>query len=231
MTTTINMPMADVTKALARCPLPASLTQPEPSRLTTEQPSNDIGRCILADLSALARAGIRGRDATDFLAALNWQAPMLPNTAVAQQDGSWLVRLSVGEFLQLSPTMSDDQGAGDLPLIEQADIALADGQRVHSLPRRDSHAWFSVKGTTVPALMAKLCGVDLRSEAFPPGSVAQTSVARTNTIVVNVGSLECPCFHLLFDIASSHYMWGVLIDAMQEYQGQKVTATTLLLPH
>jgi hypothetical protein len=33
--------------------------------------------------------------------------------------------------------------------------------------------------------MAKLCGVDLRSAAFAPGAVAQTSAARINVIVIN----------------------------------------------
>ena len=55
--------------------------------------------------------------------------------------------------------------------------------------------------------------------AFAPGSVAQTSVARVNGIIVNTGTNDTPCFHLLFDRASAHYLWHVLIDAMQEFDG------------
>ncbi|GED42500.1 sarcosine oxidase [Cobetia marina] len=222
----------DGATALARCALPASLT----GASTTDASSDSVtvtvlSHCALADMSALGRAGVRGREAADWLASLGFTVPDTPNMARLQTDGSWLVRLSVGEFLQLTPAITPDAGVAELPLIAQADDALARGRRVHSLPRRDSHAWFSLSGSSVPTLMAKLCGVDLRSEAFPPGSVAQTSVARTNAIIVNVGSHQCPCFHLLFDIASSHYLWGVMLDAMREYSGQTVTAAALLAHH
>ncbi|MEP4558516.1 sarcosine oxidase subunit gamma [Cobetia amphilecti] len=233
MTTTMTDPL-DSASLLARCALPQSLTGAstvDTSSDATAAATSAITHCALADMSALARAGIRGREAADFLAALGFEVPSVPNTAMIQGDGSWLVRLSVGEFLQLAPYIAPEAGIADLPLIQQADDALAKGMRVHSLPRRDSHAWFSLSGSSIPALMAKLCGVDLRSEAFPPGSVAQTSVARTNAIIVNVGSSGCPCFHLLFDIASSHYLWGVMLDAMREYSGEKVTAAALLAHH
>jgi sarcosine oxidase subunit gamma len=70
--------------------------------------------------------------------------------------------------------------------------------------------------------MAKLCGVDLRAEAFPPGSVAQTSAARVNVIVANLPQGELPGLHILCDRASAHYFWGALLDAMQEFDGHPV---------
>ncbi|MDI5883084.1 hypothetical protein ACFO0O_07925 [Cobetia amphilecti] len=229
MTTTMTNTLGGALP-LARCPLPESLVSPM-TTATADVSTAALSHCALADMTALGRAGVRGRDAADWLAALGFTVPGTPNAATLQSDGSWLVRLSVGEFLHLAPAISPQAGVAELPLIAQADEALAQGMRVHSLPRRDSHAWFSLSGSTLPALMAKLCGVDLRSEAFPPGSVAQTSVARTNAIIVNAGSLACPCFHLLFDIASSHYLWGVMLDAMREYSGEKVTVAALLAHH
>ncbi|MCO7231533.1 MULTISPECIES: hypothetical protein [unclassified Cobetia] len=229
MTTTITDPLNSAS-LLARCALPQSLTGASTADSSSDMTAA-LSHCALADMSALGRAGVRGRAAADWLASLGFTVPGTPNAATLQSDDSWLVRLSVGEFLHLAPAISPQAGVAELPLIAQADEALAQGIRVHSLPRRDSHAWFSLSGSTLPALMAKLCGVDLRSESFPPGSVAQTSVARTNAIIVSAGSLACPCFHLLFDIASSHYLWGVMLDAMREYSGEKVTAAALLAHH
>ncbi|MHC9038089.1 hypothetical protein ACYTTR_20395, partial [Cobetia marina] len=89
-----------------------------------------LSHCALADMSALGRAGVRGREAADWLASLDFTVPDTPNTARLQTDGSWLVRLSVGEFLQLTPAITPDAGVADLPLIAQADDALARGRRV-----------------------------------------------------------------------------------------------------
>jgi len=68
--------------------------------------------------------------------------------------------------------------------------------------------------------MAKLCGVDLRPNAFAPGSVAQTSAARINVIVINLGAHAEPCFQILFDRASLAYFKDAMLDAMTEFGGR-----------
>jgi sarcosine oxidase subunit gamma len=96
------------------------------------------------------------------------------------------------------------------------------------LPRQDSHAWLLLSGQESAAVMAKLCGVDLRPESFPAGSVAQTSAARINVIIANLPQAELPCLHILCDRASAHYLWGALLDAMEEFAGQPVGLDALL---
>jgi sarcosine oxidase subunit gamma len=68
--------------------------------------------------------------------------------------------------------------------------------------------------------MAKLCGVDLRPAAFPPGAVAQTSAARINVIVINLGAKDQPAFQILFDRASLAYFKDAVMDAVTEFDGQ-----------
>ena len=77
--------------------------------------------------------------------------------------------------------------------------------------------------------MAKLCGVDLRMQAFPVGAVAQTSAARINVIVVNVGSDELPALQLLFDRASLAYFQKAVLDAMDEFDGGWVGVDQLMI--
>ena len=67
--------------------------------------------------------------------------------------------------------------------------------------------------------MAKLCGVDLRTQAFGQGAVAQTSAARINMIVINTGLGTTPCFQILCDRASLEYFKGAVLDAMNEFNG------------
>ena len=70
--------------------------------------------------------------------------------------------------------------------------------------------------------MAKVCGVDLREDTFPRGSIAQTSAARINVIVIHHEVNGIPCFSILCDSAAAEYLWECLLDAMQEFGGEVI---------
>jgi glycine cleavage system aminomethyltransferase T len=70
--------------------------------------------------------------------------------------------------------------------------------------------------------MAKLCEVDLRGRKFPPGSIAQTSIARVNGVVISHNFGPRPGFFILCDTASTEYLWRSIIDAIDEYNGGAV---------
>ncbi|EKT4450721.1 MULTISPECIES: sarcosine oxidase [Pseudomonas] len=170
--------------------------------------------CALTDLTDVARVGFRGGDTAAYLQQRGYCLPPQPNQAVRQDDGGWVARLSQTEYLLLGSLA--DKGAR----VAGAEAEwVQDAQRNYLLPRQDSHAWLQLSGALGSAVMAKLCAVDLRAEAFPAGAVAQTSVARINVIVVNVGSDERPTLQLLFDRASRVYMRAAMLDAMDEFDG------------
>ncbi|MFK0094772.1 sarcosine oxidase subunit gamma [Pseudomonas sp. NPDC090592] len=170
--------------------------------------------CALTDLTEVARVGFRGGDSAAYLQQRGYRLPQQPNQAVRQDDGSWVARLSQTEYLLLGNLA--DEGAR-VAAVEAEWVQ--DAQRNYLLPRQDSHAWLQLSGAHGSAVMAKLCGVDLRAEAFPVGSVAQTSAARINVIVVNVGSDGRPALQLLFDRASRAYFREAMLDAMGEFEG------------
>jgi len=91
--------------------------------------------------------------------------------------------------------------------------------RCYSVPRYDSSAWLYITGEHASAMFAKICGVDLRANKFPNGSIAQTSIARMNGIIVRDDLNDLPAFHLVFDSASANYMWAALKDAFKEFDG------------
>ena len=170
--------------------------------------------CALTDLTDVARVGFRGGDTAAYLQQRGYRLPPQPNQAVRQDDGGWVARLSQTEYLLLGSLA--EKGAR----VAGAEAEwVQDAQRNYLLPRQDSHAWLQLSGALGSVVMAKLCAVDLRAEAFPAGAVAQTSVARINVIVVNVGSDERPTLQLLFDRASRVYMRAAMLDAMDEFDG------------
>ncbi|PMR73654.1 sarcosine oxidase subunit gamma [Billgrantia endophytica] len=207
----------------ARSPLQHLHETAPASNVTPAEARARLTHCALLDLSALPRVGFRGAQAGDYLRERGYRLPERPNLALAQDDGSWAARLSATEYLLLGSLA--DAGAR----IAAEETAWRQGARACYLqPRHDSHAWLTLSGHRAPAVMAKLCGVDLSPAAFPTGRVAQTSVARLNAIVVNVGDDGMTRFHLLFDSASACYLWPVLLDAMQEFEGESLGAEALL---
>lgn len=181
-----------------------------------------LAHCALFDLSARPRVGFRGAEAGDYLVERGYALPERPNQAVCQTDGAWVARLSATEYLLLG-------GAADGGQRVQAEEERwrLGPQACYLLPRRDSHAWLVLTGERAPAVMAKLCGVDLSPEAFGPGQIAQTSVARLDAMVINASLGDETRFHVLCDSASTTYLQPVLLDAMQEFDGRALEATAL----
>jgi len=187
-------------------------------RLPGERPQAPV---VLSDLSPFARIGFKGADTPHWLTTQGLFFTEAPNQATRQADGSLVARLSAGEFLILS--QPGDNG-GWVAALDAAWSWASEAGLCFPLPRQDSHAWFHLRGEAVPQMFAKLCGVDLRRHVFADGAIAQTSVARTNGIIIRDGE----DYHLLADSASAEYLWDCLIDAMGEFDGSIVGAASLL---
>ena len=177
----------------------------------------------IIDLSTLPRLGFKGKA---VLSQMNTEGVTLefsPNRAFRQKDGTLAAVLAMTEVLLLSPL------EGEAPMLEKLgaawSIETADG--AYPLPRRDSHFWFVITGRHVTSMFAKICGVDLRPKSFLNLAIAQTSIARSNAIVIRDDQGETPAYHLLGDSASAGYMWDCLLDAMAEWKGRPVGLNAL----
>ncbi len=180
-------------------------------------------RLAIADLSPFPRLGIKGRETIAALAKRGVALEPTPNRAFPQPDGGLALVLSPGEVLLLSNLEGEGHRLAEL----EKSLTLDTGERAYPVPRRDSHAWFAVTGKDAPAMMAKLCGVDLRLEKFPEFAIAQTSVAKLTTIVVRSEIQSAPAFHLLADSASAIYFSACLIDAAREFGGEFIGLSQL----
>jgi len=193
------------------------------ARYGDQEEHAQLERCALIDLTNLPRVGFRGADSAAYLRGHGLQLPDAPNQALTQADGSLIARLSQSEYLLLGSL--HDVGARISAL--EAGWQLGDSAN-YLLPRQDSHAWLQLTGQHIAEVMAKLCGVDLRPQAFPAGAVAQTSAARINVIVIHQGAGDLPNFQILCDRASVNYFWDALLDAMHEFGGAPVGIDALL---
>lgn len=176
----------------------------------------------LLDLSVLPRTGFRGLRAAEHLQAAGLPVPAKPNQAQASLNGELVLRLSQKEFWVLGNPA--DAGAGVATLLEQ-ELPESD---CYGLYCQDSHSWMTLTGASLSQIMAKVCGVDLREESFPPGSIAQTSAARINVIVVHHEINGVACFSVLSDSAAAEYLWDALLDAMQEFGGEVIGSSALI---
>jgi sarcosine oxidase subunit gamma len=178
--------------------------------------------CVLTDLTDLPRVGFRGAHSAAYLLGRKFVLPDAPNRAMSQADGSQVARLSQTEYLLLGSPQ--DQGQR---IAEEEARWEPDHQANYLLPRQDSHACFQLAGEHLTEVMAKLCGVDLSPQAFGPGTVAQTSAARINVIVINSSTAQHASLHILCDRTSKAYFREALLDAMQEFSGLATDGTTV----
>ena len=185
--------------------------EPEAERRALEH----LGLC---DFSPLPRVGFRGPAALDWLRARRVRGLDRDNRADIQRSGALAARLAPTE----AAILGNLTGRGNLCDRLEAALDADPEPGCYKVLRRDGSFHFLLGGTHAAESMATLCGVDLRARAFPAGSVAQTSVARMSMIVIAVSLGKIPAFHLLGDSASASYAWGVLVDAMTEFDGKPV---------
>ncbi len=177
----------------------------------------------LTDLSTHPRAGFKGIATRQWLSQNSVILPDSPNCATRQADGSLVARLSDNEHLVLSDIAATASLPDDLKRQWQHDNPA----RCYPLPRADSHSWFVLKGDSAAHLMSTLCAVDLRPEHFPIGKIAQTSVARANSIVIR-DDADHLCFHLLSDVSMALYMWDVVLDSVKALGGNAIGVQQLI---
>jgi len=190
-----------------------------------DRPDDEVAqarRIGIADLSILPRTGFKGAGTVEWLTAQGLKIGADSNVAYRQSSGELAARLAPTEIF-----LVDDLAATG-GLIAQLNGAWSWGNEMprklvgYPMPRSESHAWFAVTGEKSPAMFAKICGIDLRPQHFPNGRIAQTSLAKMSGIIIRADLGRTPAYYVLADSASAEYLWGCLMDAMEEFSGAPV---------
>ena len=176
----------------------------------------------LADLSVLPRTGFKGTGTVEWLTAQGLKIGADSNIAYRQGGGELAARLAPTEIF-----LVDDLAATGRMVAQLSGAWAWTAERPRKLigypmPRAESHAWFAVTGEKAPDMFAKICGVDLRPKHFAVGRIGQTSLAKMSGIIIRADLGRTPAYYVLADSASAEYLWGCLMDAMEEFSGAPV---------
>ncbi|MGF1704702.1 hypothetical protein [Enterovibrio baiacu] len=188
-------------------------SQPERRNIRTD-PIHPLSTVSFYDATTTHRIGFRGEHTAVFLEEHGIALPPEPNRMTEMDNGLWVLRLGFTEYWII------DAQNHHADLMVNMEKAAMRKQGVARLYCQHSSAMFVLTGDKCPALFAKVCGVDLQPNAFPPLHIAQTSVARVSSVVVNVSNtdLKQTRFLILSDISSAAYLWEALHDAAHEFQ-------------
>lgn len=181
-----------------------------------------VSQLAIVDLSARPRLGFKGRGTLAAMQKRGIVVENQPNRAFPQANGSLCLVLAATEVFLLGARDGDDSGFTKL----ETDWRIEDGERAYPMPRRHSHAWFAVQGEAAPELLSKLCAIDFRPHRFDDLTIAQTSVARLNAIVVRADVVDRLTYHVLADSAAAVYLLNCLKDSATEFGGQVTDAKT-----
>ena len=177
----------------------------------------------LVDLTSLARTGFKGKKAIEWVKSNGLNIGETNNQAYMQESGILIARLADTEVLILNNVLS----GRNLCVSLDDEYEKSNPEKCYSVPRNDSSAWFMITGKHSSELFAKICGIDLRLKSFANYSIAQTSIARINGIIIRNDINQTPAFYLVFDSASTNYMWSCLKDAFVEFNGAPVGDSAL----
>jgi sarcosine oxidase subunit gamma len=165
----------------------------------------------MSDCTVFSRVGFRGKGVEAFLVTQGLPVPAKPNQSVVSESGVIVLRLSNTEFWII------DADNTQHTLIKTLELASQNMVGVYRLYCQHSHSSFLIKGADISTMFAKICGVDLSDDVFPIGNIAQTSVARTSTIVVRQMLKGETVFIMFSDLAGSQYLWDAIADASAEF--------------
>ena len=177
----------------------------------------------LVDLTLYAKVGFKGKQAIQWAKTQGLNIGEANNQAYLQDNGALVARLADTEILILNNIQS---GRNQSTSFEE-EYDKSNPVNCYYVPRNDSSAWLMITGKHSSELFAKICGIDLRLKSFPNYSIAQTSIARINGIIIRNDINQTPAFYLVFDSASTDYMWSCLKDAFVEFNGAPVGDSAL----
>lgn len=178
-----------------------------PLRFPGEEPAR-LARLAVGDLSGLARAGVKGPGAADWLAAQGIPVPAAPNSWAPLPGGGLVARLGLSEFLL------EDGPAGDTAVTF---AATPTPPRAYPVLRQD--AALALRGGALPELLAQTCSVNFRAlEAGRRPVVLTTMAGVAVTLIPSEEGGVAGC-RVWCDGSYGFYLWRSLLGIAEELGG------------
>lgn len=170
----------------------------------------------LIDLSHLARTGLKGPAAPDWIQAQGLALPP-PNAWEELPGGGVIARLAATEFLVEDAAEGRAVGAINAALAEPV-------AGVYPVPRQD--AALALTGSRVSELLVQTCNVN-----FPDvddRSVVMTLMIGVSVLVIRQTLGKRPCYRAWCDPSYAPYLWNTLAEIAQELGGGPVGIRVLV---
>jgi sarcosine oxidase subunit gamma len=166
----------------------------------------------VADVSCLARYGVKGPNATQWLVDRGIAIPTNPNAWTLCEQKTLVLRLGSSEFL-----IEDQLGGSVCNRLASDKARVASAYKV---PRAD--AAFIVSGSEVLNLFSELCSLDLREKSLAAKDLIMTQVAGISATVIRQTLNGESVYRVWCDGTYGSYMWEVLIEIATELGGGAV---------
>lgn len=166
----------------------------------------------VTDVSCFERYGVKGPQASQWLADHELAIPSNPNSWTRCDQKTLVLRLGSSEFLV------EDQLGGLASKKLANNTSRVAG--VYKVPRAD--AAFILSGREVLNLFSELCSLDLRATSLLDNDVIMTQVAGVSAIVLRQTINGELVYRLWCDGTYGPYMWEVLIEIATELGGGAV---------
>ena len=166
----------------------------------------------LADVSALAKTLARAPARGAMASALG--VPF--GRAGRDASGALVTGSGPGEWTVIGPVGG---GAAQRARLEAvaADAGASAGELSTVLDLTHGRALIRLTGAAAPALLAKVCAIDLADHRTPNGTALRTSVARLTTDLVRDDQEAVPSYLLHCERSYGQYLFEALLDAGAEF--------------
>ncbi|MDP3744738.1 MAG: sarcosine oxidase subunit gamma [Methylotenera sp.] len=166
----------------------------------------------VTDVSCLERYGVKGSQASQWLASRGITIPANSNSWTLCDQKTLVLRLGSSEFL------IEDQLGGVACNKLSSDTTRVAG--LYKVPRAD--AAFILSGSAVLNLFSELCSLDLREKSLRDKDVIMTQVAGISAIVLRQMIGNEPVYRIWCDGTYGPYLWEVLTEIAVELGGGAV---------
>ena len=164
----------------------------------------------LADVSALTKTLVRAPAQGAMAGALG--VPF--GRAARDASGALVTGSGPGEWTIIGAVGA---GAAQRARLEAVAAGLAGGDLITVLDLTHGRALIRLTGPAGPALLAKVCAIDLADHRTPNGTALRTSVAKLTTDLVRDDQEAVPSYLLHCERSYGQYLFEALLDAGAEF--------------
>jgi glycine cleavage system aminomethyltransferase T len=171
----------------------------------------------LCDVSGLAKIGVKGPGAEDWLAKQGIDLPTAVYATKRLADGGIIARLAADEFILEGGLRSDTVAA-----VEER-FGSYGQDNVFRVERQE--ATFLLVGSSAQDVLAQTCGINFREA--PPGQLVLTRVADVSCGLLPEVIGASPAYRVWIDCSYAIYLWETLVQICEELGGQVIGAGVL----